>query len=877
MAADLSSLSPEAKRALLAGILKERASRPRLVALSMGQQRLWRLIALEPGSPVYNIGFAYDLEGPLDVGLLEGALRELTRRDESLRAAFAVVEGVPMQVIAPEPEVRFERVDLRSGRSADWPAEVRRRAREVTGTPIDLTRPPLWRFTLLERSEHVNALLINTHHIISDRWSIGVLVQDLAAAYTALVRGEAALPARPAESFGEAIRRLEAAVPEPEQAEQLAYWREQFRGEVRELILPTDLRPATAASYRGRRQTFVLPVELSARLNALAARERVTAYVALLAAVAVRLRLDTGQTDLVLAAPVAGRHHAATRGVVGYFNNLLPIRLDIPEGSCFRDLLHGADRVLKGAFGHQDVPFQRIADQPGLDHISLTRCVVALQNVPSMTLKLPGIESKYEDVSTDTANFDLALFLEDDSGTFRGFLDAKADLWSEAAVDGFLERFLELLEALAVQPDRPIAELAGDRVAGIGPRPCPESPPATRAAGPVATGAAAPIQNELERRMIAIWEDVLRHRPLGPGSNFFALGGHSLLAARLFERIGRAIGRELPLSALLQAPTIRQLSDLILSGGDAPCWAAMVPIQPRGTRPPLFCVHGGGGGVLNYLRLAERLGPDQPLWGLQAADRDEEQAALGVEEMAEQYLQAVRTVQSEGPYHLVGHSFGGLIAFEMARQLSDQGHRVALLVIIDHPGPGSRITLADKVRWHTHSLSQLDLGQKVQYIIDRVKWNIRKNPRLPTVLRRAADIRVGVRDVAYRLRAVNATMTAMRLYQPGPYSGRLTLVRARVGYPAINTDPFGGWAPPRWAGSRSTTSFAITCKCLVILMSKTWPRSVRDCLDRQFVGGELVLDGGTRVHPTGNSRRSATDAALTDRREVDLIFESPGA
>jgi thioesterase domain-containing protein len=839
----MSSDSPvrplDEKRALLAEILKKQSLQPFQARLSQGEERLWRLLQLDSDSAVYNVGFAYELEGALDVDTLVKALRSLTQRHEALRTGYGVIDGVPKRLISPELAVRFERVDLKSISKADFPGESRRIAIEVARTSIDLTKPPLWRFTLLERSDCDKVFLVNTHHIISDRWSVGLLMQELAAEYSAIVRGEPSPLSKPATSNSEAIGQLDALLSESEVAENLAYWRGRFRGEVRDLILPTGRPPAGEKRYSGLRRTFTVPDELAVRIGTLAAGENVTVYVVTLAALAVCLYADSGQTDLVFVTPVSRRHHAVTRGVVGYFNNLVPIRVTIADGFCFRDLLRSTAQVVKGAFEHQDVPFQRIAEQPGLNHIRLGRCVISVQNTTSLELDLPGITSSYYDVPTDTANFDLAVSMEEHQGTFRGWVDAKTDLWTQCGADDFIASFLAILKNLADQPEKPLDEFFDEARASASRALRETKRPVTQAPVNASTTAGSPIglENELERQIIGIWEDVIGVRPLGPESNFFALSGDSLLAARLFDRIGRVIGRELPLAALLEAPSIRQLSSLLMDRGDVPWWAVLVPLQPNGTRPPLFCVHGGGGGVLTYTRVAEHLGPDQPLWGLQAPKHEDSMIHLGVEEIARQYIQAIYSVSPDGPYNLCGHSFGGLVAFEMARQLKDQGKRVSLLVIIDHPGPDARVTWVDKLRWYAYSLGQLDRRQRGTYLLDRVKWIVRKNPRMPGFLRRWASNRVGQSrgsksTAEYRIKTLSETMTALELYRPGKYEGRLTVFRARGGSPAINTDRFGGWG---LAAQGRVEVHDFHCDHMQLFEEpncRNVSAELRDCLDR---------------------------------------------
>jgi thioesterase domain-containing protein len=203
------------------------------------------------------------------------------------------------------------------------------------------------------------------------------------------------------------------------------------------------------------------------------------------------------------------------------------------------------------------------------------------------------------------------------------------------------------------------------------------------------------IRSPLERQLVRIWEQVLGVESVGIHDNFFDLGGHSLLTVRLADQIRRETGQSLPLSAIFQGGTVAQVAELLLGGAESLLWSPLVPIQTRGTRPPFFCVHPLLGVVFPYYELARQLGPDQPFYGLQAAGFDGTRPPLSqVEAMARHYLEALRVVQPEGPYRLGGWSFGSLVAFEMARQLSAQGQRVALLAVIDTPAPveGHRIT-----------------------------------------------------------------------------------------------------------------------------------------------------------------------------------------
>jgi amino acid adenylation domain-containing protein/non-ribosomal peptide synthase protein (TIGR01720 family) len=254
-------------------------------------------------------------------------------------------------------------------------------------------------------------------------------------------------------------------------------------------------------------------------------------------------------------------------------------------------------------------------------------------------------------------------------------------------------------------------------------------------------------RDSLECQLVQIWEELLDVRPVGVADNFFDLGGHSILAVRMIFQASSLAGRDLPLATLFEAPTVELLAQAIRRGDNRP-WSPLVAIQPSGTRPPIFCVHAHGGGALSYYELARALGPDQPFYGLQAPGLDGEQEVLtDIYEMARQYIAAMRQVQPEGPYRIGGHSFGGLVVYEMAQQLRAAGQEVALLAVFDTiapvpsnlPGPEAlsgpsdlptslveivelvrRLTLRD-LTLTVEELRPLDPEAQLQLALDRLK------------------------------------------------------------------------------------------------------------------------------------------------------------
>ena len=321
-------------------------------------------------------------------------------------------------------------------------------------------------------------------------------------------------------------------------------------------------------------------------------------------------------------------------------------------------------------------------------------------------------------------------------------------------------------------------------------------------------------RNTLELLLTKTWEKVLEVQPIGVKDNFFELGGHSLLAVRLFAQIEKLCGKKLPLATLFQAPTVEQLASLLSEEKWAPTWSSLVPIQPGGAKPPLFCLHLALGHVLFYRDLAHRLGSDQPIYALQPQGLDGTQPRhTRIEEMASHYIKEMRALQPEGPYYLGGSSFGGLIAFEMAQQLHAQGQQVGLLALFDTYAPGfpklspeasslryQVYRFMQRVNLHLSNLLLLEPEGKVEYarekavlVKGRLKWRIKHG------------IENGVKKITDNLSQSNGhsvsgerqerrdAAQALREYVPQVYPGCVTLFRASNQPAGYNNDRDLGW------------------------------------------------------------------------------------
>ncbi|HEY3579490.1 MAG TPA: condensation domain-containing protein, partial [Pyrinomonadaceae bacterium] len=430
--------------------------------LSYAQQRLWFIHQLDPGSPAYNIPLAVRLTGRLDLAALRATLIEVVHRHEALRTTFAVRDGEPQQIIHEPAEVELPVTDLTN--LGEREQEVQRIAEEEARLPFDLVNGPLLRVRLLQMSEDEQVLLVTMHHIVSDGWSMGVLVKEVAALYTAFVTGEAAqlaeLPIQYADYSVWQREWLRGEVLE----RQLEYWREQLAGAPTVLELPSDRPRPAVQSFRGSFEPVTISAEVTAHLKSLSRREGVTLFMLLLGAWQVLLSRYTGAEGITVGTPIANRQRGEVEGLIGYFVNALALRMDLSGDPTFRELMGRVREVALGAYLHQDVPFEKLVEelQPerSLSYNPLFQVVFALENTPDFSLQLPELNISGLDASSGTAKFDLRLGMSEVGKQLLGTLQYSTDLFDAATIQRMLGHFTTLLASIAKDPDTRISELS---------------------------------------------------------------------------------------------------------------------------------------------------------------------------------------------------------------------------------------------------------------------------------------------------------------------------------------------------------------------------------------------------------------------------------
>src|SRR5258706_2056879 len=450
---------PSQKRALLS--LK-------LNPMSFAQQRLWFLDQLEPGGSAYNLFTGYRLSGLLDMTALQRSLSEIVRRHEVLRTNFAMLEGQLVQILNPADPIELPLVDLTEVPDSERESRLLQLANKEAQHPFDLARGPMLRATLVNLSPEVHVSFLTVYHIVFDCWSMGIFLQEMALLYDAFCSGAPSpLPGLPMQ-YGDFARWQLQTLQGARFDELLSYWKEQLRDAPPLLELPTDRPRATMQSFAGTQMPFELSPTLSDSLRSLSRQEDATLFMLLLAAFKVLLFRYSGQNNIVVATPVAGRNRSEIEGLIGFFVNTLVLHTDLAGNPSFREVLKRVREVALGAYSHQDLPFEKLVEEirPGRDTSQnpLFQVMFLLQNVSAPTMEAPQVQSAgltmtRIDVDSVTSKFDLTLGFIDREEGFVLWIEYNTDLFDRSTIERMITHYVRILEAVVENPEMRFSQM----------------------------------------------------------------------------------------------------------------------------------------------------------------------------------------------------------------------------------------------------------------------------------------------------------------------------------------------------------------------------------------------------------------------------------
>ncbi len=579
----LGALSP-AKRRLLEKRLADRAASqavdrlvpprrapevPAGIPLSSAQERLWFLDRLFPGRSNYNIPRIYRLRGPLDLPALQAAFDSIHARHEILRTTYRELDGVPYQWINADEPAPVSVVDLTEMEVEEQLAAVSRLSDDAGRSSFDLAVGPIWHITVAVLSPLEHVLIMVVHHIAADGWSMPVLFDELRTFYRNRSTGQRdeVLPVL-TKQYGDYAREQRAHIAAGGYEEDLSYWEGQLAGIPTLIPLPVDRPRPSPRDSSGEAHKFTAPNARVEDLETLVRSHRVTPFMVGLALFAGFLSRVSGSDDPVVGVPSADRPSTDLEDLIGFFVNSLPMRPGVPGGTTFRQLLDRVRETAIGAYNHRQAPFEHIVNrlQPArsADRSPIFQVFFQFGNAFQGQLELEGIEIEPVLRVRTTTKFDITLYLNISDGALSGRMVYASDIFDPASIDALCQGFAEFAAAALADPDRLLTVLP------IGEAPTVEGSHHPLSALPRAVTLTRATDQDARyasratiERMCEIWEGLLGGSEVSPDDDFFARGGHSLLAVRIFSRIEREWGVELPLGALFDAATPRLLSALV--------------------------------------------------------------------------------------------------------------------------------------------------------------------------------------------------------------------------------------------------------------------------------------------------------------------------
>jgi thioesterase domain-containing protein len=764
------------------------------------QLRFWWLHRLRPGNHALNMPLAWTCRGTLDHALATTAMAELVRRHESLRTTFEVVDGKLSQVIHPQSEVPVPVEDLRhlSGDARQQQADViiQREAR----IQMDMEKGPLLYARMIWMEAHEHIFLLTIHHSVCDGWSNGVVLRDFAAIYDALVRGVSPQLPELSIQFGDYAVWLEQWRQGTELAESLEYWRRTLGGEFSPLRIQRDL-PGGGAEERGEIETLLLSPDRVKRAREFCAARGVTLYMLLLSVYAAMMYRLTGQGDIVIGTPCANRR-TGTEDLIGPFSNPQVIRLRVKKGDSLGTILESVHNWTLGAVAHQDLPFEDLNEDeffsreqnqiPLQVYFIYQKAFMQAQHTPSLDI-VP-----LRSVSPGTM-FDLLLSIVERTEGPRLQLEYNPGFFRVATIQRILRLYLRILESILSDAETPAEEVSAREESGQSPIATVNGEPGHGTvesagnpngyAGVSLNGKDSAVAKQimprdaLELQVAGIWETAMGLKNLSIQDSFFDLGGRSLAAMRIIRQINRTYAVDFGLATLFSGNTIERMAELIQKRLSANTSSSIVPMQPKGSAAPLFIIHGAGGNIIRFYQLATLVGTDHPIYGIQAQSLLSGQSGLlRLEDQAAYYLEEIKKVQPKGPYFLLGYSFGGTTAFEIAHQLRVQGERVEMLGMLDSRQRDYMALMQKKDSVRTRfdrritrflgNFMPLSFKQKVDYLRD--KFFTRSLRRFYMVA-----LALNFRSVPSFLKSTEEiSWVAAINYHPKPWPGPVTLFRA---------------------------------------------------------------------------------------------------
>lgn len=753
--------------------------------LTVYQERIWLLSQRAEKFPIHNLPMAFRLEGNLHVQVLEKTFNEIIKRHESLRTNFPLVNRLPIQRILSELylSITTEKVDQ---------ADIETTINEEASKYFNLEKDALIRVKLLKLAENDHILIITCHHIISDGWSLSVLLKEISNIYSILVtKSSLNLPELEINYGDFTLWHRQQQKQSEIETSLLNYWENQLQDAPPLSELPCDRPRPSLQTFKGCVQTFTIEEELINHIETLRKNTNSTLFMILIAVFLILMHRYSGQDDIVIGSPIANRNYTIYENLIGCFANVLPVRSRINENPSFREFLEEIKKVSLEAYTYLDFPVEKLLSKlqhnRDLSYSPWFQVAFILLNVPNHELKLPEIHITEQSIQKGAAIFDLTVLIEHKAEKLQGSIEYNTDLYDHDTIADLIKHFQMLLKASLLNPEKSVKNLPllikGEEKQILQQRNQTQTDYSTNFyLGQSSENNSITIETEQtfipskdkwEIYLTKLWQKYLQIKSISLQDNFFTIGGDSLLAIRLFAELADNLGENIPLVLIFQAPTIEKLANILRVKGYSIPESCVIALKSQGSKPPLF--------FINSISYAQKLGvlmnEEQPFYCLNLFGLttffEKKKSPLTLENIAKKYIDDLQTIQPQGPYFLMTYCADSFLTFEIAQQLNNQGQKVEFLGFIDAIWGVNKLNFD----FYYKNLQQFGLNYlfgklkksflfKIEKLIKKIK-KIFNNSSLFSNNYLAQE----VKDIQF----LEEFYQVINNYQPRFYSGKITL------------------------------------------------------------------------------------------------------
>jgi amino acid adenylation domain-containing protein len=713
--------------------------------LTPSQKQLWVFNELFDHHPAYNLTFKNSIQGKLDIPHLEKALNLFVKKHEALRTSFGIKKNKLVQEVVPYNPFDLDVYDIANLSEIQFQNKIESEAKK----DIELNKGNLIRFQLYKKGENHFELLMYVHHIAFDGWSVGVFNKEIRKNYISLKQNLSLSNQTLAPQMLEYSLWLNHKIKAGSFSGGIKFWKDRIGINPIATELRTDYPRDVMHSFEGKWIYSAIEGNLYSTIKLFSKKNKVTLYQFLLSCFNILLYRNTHQDNILIGSLTHNRFTKELEDKVGFFVNNTPLFTSLKENLTFIEFLHQIKTELNDSISYRDVPFDMLIEELAHKRIPgkspLFQILFILQNTCSDSFTLEGLKTSQVEVSNNTSKYDLSLIAEESTESINLKIEYNSNLYKEETIHRLLKDYITIVENAITNTNVKLSvrqipkyvtkdnkfqlnaneKIVRSRIPNLDFRE-PKKPIELPS-----------IVLANEQSMLAIWQSILGIIDIGRKDNFFELGGHSILGLELISSVNKMFNCQLSAGSIFKNPTIELLTKAV--GIESNGSKIEIVKLKSGIGQPIFLAPGNRGNAFVFMHFAKSFKADNPLYAFDYSNLEGQELKISnMSELAQHCIEAIYPIQTNGPFHLVGYSFGGRLVFEIASLLQKYNHKVGMLTVLDTLGIKPKVFLNNQLnRYYEDFLvfKRLSIASKNLYIWKRLRQGLKnhltKNGRNP--------------------------------------------------------------------------------------------------------------------------------------------------